>query len=131
MTIPADIFEASSIVWPLVGILFGLIVLKKVKDDVRPIFIAMTEPLKKQAQTNAVAWAIGLMLGVLSSLQALTEVAQQMHWVWVGILCKVLGPGFATIVALVTRSPAEKTPIVVPSAQVPNGSTAASFPTGK
>lgn len=105
----AIIESLSVLVWPLIGILFGLLILKQLKDDVRPIFLSMVGPLAKQAQTNAIAWATGIMLGVLSSLGALTEVAAQMKWVWVGILCKVLGPGLATIVALIKQSPVTET----------------------
>lgn len=93
--------------WSSIGILIAVLVLKQVRNDIRPIFIAMVDPLKKQAQTNATAWAVGLMLGVLSSLGALTEVATQMHWIYVAIACKVLGPGLATIVALIKQSPVE------------------------
>ncbi len=92
-------------VWPLTGLLIALLILKQVKDDVRPIFLALVGPLQKQAQSNAVAWAVGIMLGVLSSLGALTEVAAAQHWVYVGIICKVIGPGLATIVALIKQSP--------------------------
>lgn len=115
-------------VWPLVGLLFGFLILKQVKDDVRPIFSAMVGPLAKQAQTNAIAWTIGIMLGVLSSLGALTEVATTMHWVYVAIACKVLGPGLATIVALVKQSPVPPAPIAAPPAPLPAGSTNPPFP---
>ncbi len=96
-------------VWPLVGLLVSLIILKQIKDDIRPIFGAMVAPLAKQAQVNAVAWTVGIMLGVLSSLGALTEVATQMQWTYVAIACKVLGPGLATIVALIKQSPVQPT----------------------
>lgn len=103
MNLLADIL--APLVWPLIGLLVSLLILKQVKDDVRPIFIAMVGPLAKQAQTNATAWAVGLMLAVLSSMGALTEVATQMGWIYVSIVCKVLGPGLATIVALIKQSP--------------------------
>lgn len=108
----ADIFAANSLVWPLAFLLISLLILKQVKDDVRPIFLGMVAPLAKQAQTNAVAWTVGLMLGVLSSLGALTEVATTMHWTYVAIGCKVLGPGLATIVALIKQSPVA--PVALP-----------------
>ncbi len=95
--------------WQLIGLLIALLILKQVKDEIKPIFQSMVDPLRKQASTNAIAWATGIMLGVLSSLGALVEVAAQMHWVYVGIACKVLGPGLATIVALVKQSPVEPT----------------------
>lgn len=111
----ADIFNAlvlmlASNVWPLTGLLIALLILKKIKDDVRPIFLKMVDPLARQAQSNAVAWAVGILLAILSMLGALTEVAQQQGWVWVGIACKVLGPPIATIVALTRQSPANPPP---------------------
>ena len=105
-----SILESNSLVWPLSFLLIALLILKRVQDDVRPIFLGMVGPLAKQAQTNAVAWTVGLMLGVLSSLGALTEVATQMQWTYVAIACKVLGPGLATIVALIKQSPVEPKP---------------------
>jgi hypothetical protein len=108
-------------VWQLAFLLPVLLVLKQVKDDVRPIFVGMVGPLAKQAQSNALSWSVGIMLGVLSSLGALTEVATQMHWVYVAIGCKVLGPGLATIVALVKQSPATPpTPVATPQSSGTN-----------
>lgn len=92
-------------VWLLGGLLIALVILKQVKDDVRPIFISMVGPLTKQAQTNAVAWAQGILLSYLSLLGALAEVSVTMHWVWIGIFCKVSGPPVATVIALMNRSP--------------------------
>lgn len=108
MSTLADIL--TPLVWPLIGLLIALLVLKQVKDDVRPIFLAMVNPLARQAQTNATAWAVGMMLAVLSSMGALTEVATQMGWTYVAIACKVIGPGLATIVALIKQSPIQQTP---------------------
>ena len=92
-----------------------LLVLKQVKDDVRPIFVGMVGPLAKQAQVNAAQWAIGIMLGIQASLGAMVEVAIQQQWVYVGIVCKVLGPGLSTIIALILRSPVNETKPVAPS----------------
>ena len=103
-----DIFAASSIVWPMTFLLVALLILRQIRDDVRPIFRAMVDPLTKQAQTNAVAWSIGIMLGNQSSLGALKEVADAQHWVVVANSCKIVGPGLCTIVALILRSPTEK-----------------------
>jgi len=100
-----------------------LLVLKQVKDDVRPIFVGMVGPLAKQAQVNAAQWAIGIMLGIQASLGAMVEVAIQQQWVYVGIVCKVLGPGLSTIIALILRSPVNETKPVAPS----TGSTTPPF----
>lgn len=94
----------------MLGFLAALVIYRSIRNDIRPIFMGMVDPLRKQAQTNAVAWVVGMMLGILSSLGALVEVAQQMHWVYIGIMCKVLGPGLATIVALIKQSPVQPMP---------------------
>jgi len=104
----SDLFAANSIVWPLAFLLIALVILKRIREDVRPIFRAMVDPLTKQAQTNAVAWAIGIMLGIQSSLGALKEVADAQNWIVVASTCKIVGPGLCTIVALILRSPTEK-----------------------
>lgn len=97
-------------VWPLCFILISLVLLRQVRNDVvRPIFDGMTVTLAKQASTNAVAWGVGIMMGLLGSLQALGEVAQQMHWVYFAAFAKVLQPGLAAIVSYIMASPAQKT----------------------
>ena len=101
----ADIFEASSLVWPLCFLLISLLILRQLRDDVRPIFTGMVSALASQSQKNAMAWAIGMMLGTVASLQAVVEVAQQMHWLYIGALAKVMQPGLAAIIAYVTKSP--------------------------
>lgn len=92
-------------IWLLGGLMISLLILKKVKDDVRPIFIALVDPLKKNASSNAVQWAQGILLAYLSLLGALAEVSITMHWVLAGIFCKLSGPPVATIIALVNKSP--------------------------
>lgn len=118
----ADIFEASSIVWPLSFLLIMLILLRQLREDVRPIFIGMVGTLAKQSTSNAVSWAIGLMMGLLGSLEALGEVAQAMHWTYLAAFAKVLQPGLAAIVGYIIASPAQKppaTPSVPPPAIIP------------
>lgn len=106
----SGLFDASSVVWPLCFILISLVLLRQVRNDVvRPIFDGMTVTLAKQASTNAVAWGVGIMMGLLGSLQALGEVAQQMHWVYFAAFAKVLQPGLAAIVSYIMASPAQKT----------------------
>lgn len=109
-------------VWLLAGLLISLLILKQVKDDVRPIFISMVGPLAKNAGSNAVQWAQGILLAYLSLLGAAAEVSITMHWVWIGIFCKLSGPPVATIIALVNKSPVNST------SSVPPGSTTPPFP---
>lgn len=97
-------------IWPLVGVLIALLILKQVKDDIRPIFVGMVGPLAKQAQSNAISWVTGIFLATLSMLGALNEVATTMHWTYVGIACKVFGPPLATVIALIKQSPVSAPP---------------------
>lgn len=106
----ADIFEASSLVWPLSFILIALFLLRQLKEDVHPIFVGMVGTLAKQSSNNAVAWAVGIMMGLLGCLQALGEVAAQMHWLYLAAFAKVLQPGLAAIVSYIMASPAQKPP---------------------
>lgn len=125
--LPPDFLAANSLVWPLTTILFGLMMLRWIKRDFQPIFTVMLGPLKKQAESNAMAWIVGMMLATLATLQALSEAAQQMGWIWLSVSCKILQPGLATFIAFVRPSPVggppstEPVPVVVvqPPAEIP------------
>lgn len=97
-------------IWVLVGLLISLTIVKRVRDDIRPIFVAIVGPLAKNAGSNAIVWAQGILLAILSLLGALSEVAVTMHWIYIGILCKVSGPPIATIIALTKQSPVAQPP---------------------
>lgn len=111
----SDIFEASSIVWPLSFILIALIMLRQVREDVRPIFRGMVGTLATQSSTNAVAWAVGIMMGTLGSLGALSEVAKGMNWPFLEAFAKVAQPGLAAVVSYIMASPAQKPPPASPA----------------
>lgn len=113
------LFDASSIVWPLSFILIALILLRQLRDDVHPIFVGMVGSLAKQSSNNAVAWAVGIMMGLLGSLEALGEVAQQMHWLYLAAFAKVLQPGLAAIVSYIMASPSQKPPAPLSSISNP------------
>lgn len=112
-------------VWLLGGLLIALLILKQVKDDVRPIFVALVGPLTKNAATNALQWVNGILLAILSLLGALAEVSVTMKWVVVSILCKLAGPPIATIIALMNKSPINPPAPVTPPVKAP---TAPPFP---
>ena len=98
-------FEASSIVWPLCFLLIALLCLKQVRDDIRPIFRGIVGGLAVKAQSNSVAWAIGLMMASLGSMQALVEVAKQMHWPYVEAFAMIATPFLAGLVTYSMKSP--------------------------
>lgn len=112
----------SANVWQLLVLFFGLLILKQVKDDIRPIFGAMVNPLTKQAQTNAATWALAIMLAVLSMIGAIKEVADSLHWLWLGYACKILNAPLALLVGLIKQSQT----IAGPAA--PTGATTPPFP---
>jgi hypothetical protein len=100
-----DIFAANSLVWPLCFLLVALIVLKQLREDVRPIFVNVVAGVAKNAQGNALFYAMAMMIGTLSSLQALADVAREFHWVYVEAIAKILQPGLAAVVGLMMRTP--------------------------
>ena len=98
-------FEASSIVWPLVFLLLALLVLKQVRDEIRPIFRNIVGGLAVKAQSNAIAWAIVLLIATLGSMNALQEVAGENNWPFVKAFAKILTPFIAGLVAGARTSP--------------------------
>lgn len=102
---PTDILAANSLVWPLCFLLFGLLVLRQVRDDVRPIFRGIVGGLAAKAQSNAVQWAVGLMMATLGSMQALIEVAHAMNWPAVEAAAKIATPFIAGLVTFSMKSP--------------------------
>lgn len=112
----ADIFQAGSLVWPLSFLLVSLIVLKRLRDDIRPIFVNVIAGVAKSAQSNAIFYALAAMIGTLSSLQALADVARDLHWVYVEAATKILQPGLAAVVGLMLKAPGT---ISVPAGTTP------------
>jgi len=104
----ADIFSANSLVWPLCFLLLSLVLLRQLREDVRPIFRGMVGSLATQSSKNATAWALGMMVGTLGSLQALGEVADKMQWPYVSAFAKILQPGLAAVLGYIMASPAQK-----------------------
>lgn len=101
----AGIFAASSVVWPLCFLFIALLVLRQLKEDVRPIFVGMVGTLQVQSSKYAFAWMFALLTATLASLQALQEVAQQLHWIYIGVIAKVMQPGLAVLVAYGRQGP--------------------------
>lgn len=106
-------FAADSIVWPLTFLLVALCVLRKVEQDVRPIFVAVTRGVAVQAGNNAAAYATAILFGLTAAASAFIDVfhglsaeaLQAMSWhqyatLWV----KVLNPFFVAILAYATQN---------------------------
>ncbi len=106
-----NLFAVNSFVWPLCFLLVALLVLKQVRDDVRPIFIGIIGGLTAKAQSNAVEWALLLLVATLGSMQQLIQTAQENHWLFVESFAKVATPFIGGIVAGMRISPlTSKTP---------------------
>lgn len=106
-------FVADSIVWPLTVLLIFLIVLWRVQQDVRPIFIAVRDGVAKEAGNNSAAYAIAIMFGLTAAASAFIDVFQHltaealaaMSWhqyatLWV----KVLNPFGVAVLAYATQN---------------------------
>ena len=114
-----SLFASSSVVWPLVFLLIALLALKQVRDDIRPIFIGIVTGLKEKAQSNAMAWAVMLLVALLGSMQAMIEVAQENHWKIMESLAKIATPFFAGLVAGTRQSPIGSSTSVSPVPEKP------------
>lgn len=114
-----DPFAAGSLVWPLCFLLVSLIVLRQLRDDVRPIFVNVVAGVAKNAQGNAIFYALAMMIGTLSSLQALADVAREMHWGYVEAFAKILQPGLAAVVGLMMRTPGNISVATAPTGTEP------------
>lgn len=104
---PNDFLAANSLVWPLCFLLMSLLILRQLRDDVRPIVHGMTGALAAQAARYSAAWAMAGLYACAASFQALAEVAAQLGWVYVAAFAKVTQPAFVAIIAFVSKSPGE------------------------
>lgn len=93
----------STNVWPLSFLFITLVIMRQLRNDLSPIFQGMTATLAQQSQKNAMEWSLMLLTALLSSLQAIQEIAQQQHWVWLMFGAKALQPGLGVIVAIGNR----------------------------
>lgn len=71
-------FVADSVVWPLTALLMFLLVLWRVQQDVRPIFLTVRDGLVREAGSNAPAYAICILFGLSASASAFVDVFQHM-----------------------------------------------------
>lgn len=119
----SDILAANSLVWPLCFLLFGLLVLRQVREDVRPIFRGIVSGLAAKAQSNSVQWGIGLLMATLGSMTATIEVAHAMGWVFIEMGAKIATPFIATLVTLSMKSPIREPQDLPPAAAPANITT--------
>jgi hypothetical protein len=109
----ADIFAAGSLVWPMTILLMFLVVLKQMRDDVRPIFHSIVSGLAANAQSNATAYAIAIGFGLSASFSAFWDVFNNldasslavMSWhQYAALWTKVLNPFIVAVLAYATQN---------------------------
>ncbi len=115
-----EIFSAGSLVWPLSFILISLLVLKQLKDDVRPIFVSMVGPLAQQAHANASDIGRAFLFGLSASLAAWYDCFSQVDavtihgmtwWQFSALLAKVANPFIVAFLATLVKPTGDsKTP---------------------
>lgn len=105
----------------LLAVLLGiaLYLANRVSTDMRPIFVNIVGGVAKQAQSNAMFYAVALMFGLSSSLSAFVDVfkdmdaasLQAMSWHQYAVLwAKVANPFFVTILAYTRDSEKDRKP---------------------
>lgn len=113
----ADIFEASSIVWPVAFLLMFLFVLRKVESQVSPVVTVVVNGVAKTAAANATACAIAIGYGLSACLSAFYDVFNQldaksmvdMSWhQYFALWAKVLNPFVVTVLAYAAKSGFQK-----------------------
>lgn len=102
--------DLAPIFAPLVFALLMIVLARKFANDLRPVFNNVVAGVAKNAQSNALQYALGMALACLSSMQALAEVATQFGWIYVAATAKIVGPGLGTLVAFMQRPPTSATP---------------------
>lgn len=108
-----NLFAAGSVVWPLTVLLMFLIVLKQLRDDVRPIVRSIVTGLSANAQSNAPAYAIAIGFGLSASFSAFWDVFNQLDaaslvalsWhQYAALWTKVLNPFIVAVLAYATQN---------------------------
>lgn len=69
----------SSLVWPLVVLLIALVVLRQIREDVRPIFVQVVNGVAQSAGSNAPAYAIAVLFGLSASMSAFVDVFKELN----------------------------------------------------
>lgn len=98
-------FDWNQIVWPLAFLLVALTLLRQLRNDLTPIFKSVIGGVAKNAQSNALVYGLAIIAATLSSLQELSAVAREQHWLYAEIFCRVLQPALGTALAFAMKPP--------------------------
>lgn len=100
-------------IWPLFLFLLALLVLRQIKEDVRPIFVNIVSGVAKNAQSNAPAYAIAIGFGLSACIAAFIDVFQSLDAVklhalswhqYAALWAKVLNPFVVSVLAYATQN---------------------------
>ncbi|MBS0328210.1 MAG: hypothetical protein JSR30_00025 [Proteobacteria bacterium] len=94
------IFATNSLVWPLTFLLIALLLLRQVREDLRPIVSGMVGQLATQSQKYAMIWALALLVGFNSSMMALIDEAHKLGWGYLESAARVLAPGIGAVIGI-------------------------------
>lgn len=107
-----EILNPPAIVWPLTCLLFALIVLHLVREELKPITRAMVPALAQNASKNATVYMIAFTFGLSASLSAFYDMFKDLTaeqaaglswWQVVACLCKVANPFVVAALAYVLK----------------------------
>jgi hypothetical protein len=105
--------DLQNLVWPLTFVLVLLIVLRHLRDEVKPIFASVVGGLSQDAGRNAKQYAIAIGFGLSASLSAFVDVFKELDAAAVGALgwhqyaaawAKVANPFVVAVLAYATQS---------------------------
>lgn len=108
-----NLTDSLNLVWPLTFLLVSLFILRRIEEDLRPVFRNVVNGVASNAQGNALRYAMAMMLASLSGMQALGDVARELGWIYVEAFAKVAQPALAAIVGYIIKSdgPTPSTPV--------------------
>lgn len=111
MQLLADIL--APIVWPMCFVLVSLLVLRQLRDGVKPIFMGIVSGVAKDASSNARAYGIAILFGLSASFSAFWEVFNTLDptlfkalgWhQYFALWTKVLNPFVVAVLAYATQN---------------------------
>src|SRR5689334_16162266 len=95
------LLHPSPLIWPISFLLFALVLLHVVREELKPIVKAMVPTLAQNASKNATVYAIAFAFGLSASLSAFYDMFKDLDseraaalswWQLVACFCKVANP---------------------------------------
>lgn len=109
--------DQLNVMWPLVFLLVALLVLRHLRDEVKPVFSSIVGGLSKNAASNATQYAIALGFGLSASMSAFydvfstlgrTDLAALSWHQYFALWTKVGNPFIVAVLAYATQSTPKK-----------------------